>query len=193
MAALHTRRLFAAVVFLASSVVLAIQLVNPSPIMVSVGENGTTVAELGGYFRYRDVGIITVSATLLGATGAYLLLGEATTDGGRRDTTTDAELPDHASTPPNPAMTDGASEIEPSGELLEARRREWERTAERLANKEAEVYETLLAADGVLPQSDIVEETDLSKASVSRALDGLETKNLVERKRRGMGNVVLLR
>lgn len=195
MAALHTRRLFAAVVFVGSSLVLAIQLINPSPIMVSVGDNGTNVAELGGYFRYRDVGIIAVSAALLGASGTYLLFGDTTTAIDRHAAVAEDDPSAHADPgppAPNPAMTDGASEIEPSNELLEARRREWEETADRLANKEADVYETLLAADGVLPQSDIVDETDLSKASVSRALDSLETKNLVERKRRGMGNVVLL-
>jgi len=39
---------------------------------------------------------------------------------------------------------------------------------------------------------DIVEGTDLSKATVSRTLDTLESKDLVERKRKGMSNVVIL-
>ena len=38
-----------------------------------------------------------------------------------------------------------------------------------------------------------VDRTDLSKATVSRMLDSLESKQLLERKRRGMGNVVVLR
>ena len=36
-------------------------------------------------------------------------------------------------------------------------------------------------------------KTVISKAGVSRALDLLESKGLVERKRRGMRNVVLLK
>jgi len=55
-----------------------------------------------------------------------------------------------------------------------------------------QVYKTVLDADGVLPQSEIVDQTELSKATVSRTLDSLEAKDLVERKRRGMGNTVLL-
>lgn len=232
MSALHVRRLFVAAVFLASAVVLALQLVNPSPVMVSVGDNGTEVAELGGYFRYQDVWIITAAAVVLGASGSYLLFGPPPTGTADETSAADTEQPDHTAATANhdpagqtptpdpvsvrqpatttgesPAVADGTGnatpstpsvttatddDTTPSDELLEARKREWEATAERLANKEAEVYESLLDADGVLPQSDIVEETDLSKASVSRALDSLETKNLVERKRRGMGNMVLL-
>ncbi len=48
-------------------------------------------------------------------------------------------------------------------------------------------------SDGIITQSELVEKTGLSKASVSRALDLLESKGLVERRRRGMGNVVLLK
>ena len=186
--ALHSRRLFAAVVFLASTFVLAIQLINPSPVMVRVGENGTSVAELGGYFRYPDVAVIATAACSLGASGTYLLVGDQTDSGTAGDP---AGSPDPS--PPDPALaTDGSPDLEPSDELLDARRQEWAETAERLANNEREIYEAILDADGVLPQSEVVDRTDLSKATVSRELDSLETKNLVERKRRGMGNVVLL-
>lgn len=174
----HLRR-FAMVVFVGSTVVLSVQLINPSPVMVTIGDNTTEVAELGGYFQYRDVAVIAAAASLLGASGTYLLI-----DPDRQQSTTD--------TTEVASSTTNDSTLEPSGELLESRREEWESTAERLANNENEIYETLLEADGVLAQSDIVDETELSKATVSRTLDSLETKNLVERKRRGMGNVVLL-
>lgn len=173
----HGRQLFAAVLFVASTVVLAMQLINPSPIVVSVGEDSTEVAQLSGYFTYLDVAAIASAATLLGATGMYLLLGDAA-----------SEAPEPAA----PASSEQSDELEPSEELLEARRQEWEDTAERLANNEQEIYETILEEDGVIAQSDIVDRTDCSKATVSRSLDSLETKDLVERKRRGMGNMVLL-
>jgi DNA-binding transcriptional ArsR family regulator len=191
MGPLDHRRLFAAAVFLASTTVLAIQVINPSPITVTLGEGGTEVAELGSYFRYRDVAVVAVAACLLGASGTYLLTaGRSPTVGGDRDR--DTRVQRERVEQPAPASTDGGNDLAPSDELLDARRQEWEETADRLANNEHEIYEVLLAADGVLPQSDIVDETDLSKATVSRTLDSLETKNLVERKRRGMGNVVLL-
>ena len=187
MPSLRSKRLFAAVIFLASVVVLAVQLINPSPVMVTAGEDSTNVVEIGGYFQYRHVAVISVASCLLGITGSYLLLAvetgrpaDGTADSGRDEPTTPA------------VSADGGDSVEPSTELLDARKEEWEETARRLSNKEAEVYEALLDADGVLPQSDLVTATDLSKASVSRALDSLEVKNLVERKRRGMGNVVLL-
>ena len=42
-------------------------------------------------------------------------------------------------------------------------------------------------------QGDLVVQSGLSKATVSRTLDLLESKGLVEKRRRGMGNVVLLK
>lgn len=186
----RSKRLLAATVFLGSTVVLALQLINPSPVVVAVGDNGTEVTEeLGEYFLYRDVAIIAISAFSLGVSATYLLTVETANRDNSIWTT------DHSQAEPErPTMTstDGGEKPKPSERLLEARKQEWEETAERLASKEQEVYEALLAADGVLPQSEIVEQTELSKASVSRALDGLEVKNLVERKRRGMGNIVLL-
>lgn len=42
-------------------------------------------------------------------------------------------------------------------------------------------------------QGDLIEKLGFGKAKVSRILDRLENKNLIERKRRGMTNVVILR
>jgi DNA-binding transcriptional ArsR family regulator len=181
--ALQNTDLFAAAVAVASTLVLAVQLITPSPVIVSTGESGTKVTELSGYFTYWDVGVIVVAACLLGVSATYLLVGGRASD--------DAQLAGSPAQAGAPVARDGGG-VDRSDELLEARREEWAETAERLSDKERAVYEAVLDADGVLPQSDVVEQTDLSKASVSRTLDALETRNLVERKRRGMGNVVLL-
>lgn len=42
-------------------------------------------------------------------------------------------------------------------------------------------------------QADIIERTGFGKAKVSRILDRLENKNIIERKRRGMTNIVILK
>ena len=42
-------------------------------------------------------------------------------------------------------------------------------------------------------QSSLVNETKLSKVKVTRILDRLEGKSLIERKRRGMSNVIILK
>ncbi len=62
-----------------------------------------------------------------------------------------------------------------------------------LLPEEKTVYDTLCAADGTAFQSDLVEKTGLDKVKVTRILDRLEGKGLVERKRRGMSNVVILK
>ena len=48
-------------------------------------------------------------------------------------------------------------------------------------------------ADGTIFQSDIVDKSDFTKVKVTRLLDKLEAKQLIERKRRGMTNVVILK
>lgn len=42
-------------------------------------------------------------------------------------------------------------------------------------------------------QADLIEKTDFSKAKITRILDRLEGQNIIERKRRGMTNIVVLK
>ncbi|RZH66416.1 helix-turn-helix transcriptional regulator [Natrinema altunense] len=176
--ALRDTRFITATVLVASTVALVGQLLNPPQLVVASSGPGGDVTTVGSYFTYREVGIVAVAACLLGASGTALLLD------GRSDAGAD---PDRGR-----VATDGSSEGRGSDDLLETRRREWEEQADELGATERVVYEAVLDADGVRPQREIVDETDLSKATVSRTLDSLESKALVERKRRGTGNVVML-
>ena len=63
----------------------------------------------------------------------------------------------------------------------------------KLDEEEKEIIDLLLKEDGSLFQSNIVDKTNYSKVKVTRILDKLEGKQLIERKRRGMTNVVLLK
>ena len=82
----------------------------------------------------------------------------------------------------------------PAGELvLEERKKRWEQIVKTLKSDEQKIYKAIIDSDGIIEQSELPEKTGLSKASVSRALDLLESKGLVERRRRGMGNIVLLK
>mgnify|MGYP003884348277 CR=1 FL=1 len=82
----------------------------------------------------------------------------------------------------------------PVGELiLEERKERWKEIVKTLKEDEQKVYRAIIEADGIIEQSELPEKTGLSKASVSRALDLLESKGLVEKRRRGMGNIVLLK
>ncbi len=51
----------------------------------------------------------------------------------------------------------------------------------------------IIQENGTIFQADLVEKLGFGKAKVSRILDRLEGKGLVERKRRGMTNVVVLK
>jgi uncharacterized membrane protein len=51
----------------------------------------------------------------------------------------------------------------------------------------------LVQESGTIFQADIIEKTGFGKAKVSRILDRLENNGFLERKRRGMTNVVVLK
>lgn len=58
---------------------------------------------------------------------------------------------------------------------------------------EARVVAAINSAGGSVFQSDILKTTGFSKVKVSRLLDKLEHKELIERKRRGMTNLVVVK
>lgn len=62
-----------------------------------------------------------------------------------------------------------------------------------LKSEERSVYDVIAKSDGAAFQTDLVEKTGFSKVKVSRILDKLETKNIVERRRRGMSNIIILK
>jgi DNA-binding transcriptional ArsR family regulator len=76
--------------------------------------------------------------------------------------------------------------------LLEERKQHWEAVAKTLKDDEQTIYQAIID-EGIIAQSQIVEKTGLPKSNVSRVLYVLESKGLIERRRQGMGNVVLLK
>jgi uncharacterized membrane protein len=62
-----------------------------------------------------------------------------------------------------------------------------------LNSDEKLVLGKVIDSQGTIFQSDVVNKTKFPKAKVTRILDKLEGKGLVERKRRGMTNVVILK
>lgn len=58
--------------------------------------------------------------------------------------------------------------------------------------EEKQVF-NLVKENGAMFQADIIEKTGFGKAKVSRIIDRLEGSGLLERKRRGMTNVVVLK
>ena len=62
-----------------------------------------------------------------------------------------------------------------------------------LEGNEKQIFEEIISQDGKVMQSVLVEKSNLSKATVSRILDGLEGKGLIVRQRHGMNNIILLK
>jgi hypothetical protein len=75
----------------------------------------------------------------------------------------------------------------------EAGEQAWPKTLNFLAGDEKTVYGLIVDSGGALFQSEIVEKTGLSKVKVTRTLDKLESRQLLERRRRGLTNIVVLR
>jgi hypothetical protein len=64
---------------------------------------------------------------------------------------------------------------------------------ESLNGDDRRVLELLIESQGTIFQSDVVSKLGLTKVRVTRILDRLEGRSLIERKRRGMTNVVILK
>lgn len=68
-----------------------------------------------------------------------------------------------------------------------------EQNLKLLDTEEKKVYQLLIDNKGTVFQSDLVDKSGFDKVKVTRILDRLEGKQLIQRMRRGMTNVVLLK
>ncbi len=164
---IHGKIVFMAALFVSSVFILGIKLLNPTPIQIFVEGSNATVSQIPGFFTFADVVILILSSFVLCASGMYLLFFDG---------------------------AESNSVEKPAGKIvLEERKKEWEKVSKTLKDDEQKIYKAIIDSDGIVNQSDLTEKTEISKSNVSRALDLLESKGLVERKRRGMGNIVLLK
>lgn len=161
---IHGKTVFMAALFVASVFVLGIKLLNPTPIQIFVEGDNTAISQIPGFFTYSDVIIIVISSLVLATSGLYLL------------------------------FFDSVGIEKPAGRIvLEERKRRWGEISKTLKDDERRIYRAIIDSDGIIEQSELTEKTGLSKSTVSRGLDLLESKGLVERRRRGMGNIILLK
>jgi len=70
---------------------------------------------------------------------------------------------------------------------------DYKKVIDDLNNDEKIIFEKIIESKGTIFQSDLVDQTNLNKVKVTRILDRLEGQGLIERKRRGMTNVVILK
>jgi len=62
-----------------------------------------------------------------------------------------------------------------------------------LDKNEKKVIDLLLSENGAIFQKTLMEKIEIGKVGITRLLDKLEAKQLIERKRRGMNNIVVLK
>lgn len=63
----------------------------------------------------------------------------------------------------------------------------------KLTEEEKKIYDLLHLHEGSMYQSDLIKDTGFSKVYITRVLDKMESKKIIERKRRGMTNIVILK
>jgi uncharacterized membrane protein len=73
-------------------------------------------------------------------------------------------------------------------------RRRWDELLENLSNPdEKRIVSLIIDEGGTIFQSQLVDKSGYSKTKVSLILDRLEAKKILERKRRGMSNAIVLK
>jgi DNA-binding transcriptional ArsR family regulator len=151
-----------------SAFVLALKLLQPASITVEIGPRGnaTVLSSISGVYSFDDVLTVFFSALVAGASATFILL---------------------------PRGVEERAPLSLGETILNDRKAKWQDISKSLKSDEMTVYQTILDSGGIVNQGDLVEKAGLSKATVSRTLDLLESKGLVEKRRRGMGNVVLLK
>jgi uncharacterized membrane protein len=75
----------------------------------------------------------------------------------------------------------------------EVTKENYQKVMSELIDDEKLVLEKIIEAEGTIFQSDLVDKSGFTKVKVTRILDKLEGKAIIERKRRGMTNVVILK
>ncbi|MBI2075890.1 MAG: MarR family transcriptional regulator [Candidatus Aenigmarchaeota archaeon] len=83
--------------------------------------------------------------------------------------------------------------ISRKGEHLEMEAREKTEAVIKKLNKDEQKVFEIVRISGAVFQSELVEKSGLTKVRITRILDKLEAKGLVERKRRGMTNIVTVK
>jgi len=63
----------------------------------------------------------------------------------------------------------------------------------KLDEQEKRIYEIVKNKNGSAYQADLIKETGFSKVKITRILDKLEMKDVLERRRRGMTNIIVLK
>ncbi|MFH1421051.1 MAG: hypothetical protein ABIG30_03780 [Candidatus Aenigmatarchaeota archaeon] len=78
-------------------------------------------------------------------------------------------------------------------EPREITKENYQEIMKKLGNEEKLVLEKIIESKGTIFQSELVGSTGFPKVKITRILDRLEVQGVIERRRRGMSNVVMLK
>ena len=78
-------------------------------------------------------------------------------------------------------------------EFRKIKKEDYKDILNKLDDDERQVFNEIIEENGTIFQSSLVKKTEIGKVKVTRILDRLENKGLIERKRRGMSNIVVLK
>ncbi|MEM2924797.1 MAG: hypothetical protein QXJ68_03820 [Methanocellales archaeon] len=158
--------LLAAIVLILSILIIVDRLLTVPNIQIIL-ENGRAVPlEGASYFSINDVLILIICAWIGGMAFIYLLT--------------------ITTTPPS-KLTAPPEVIKPGGIKPE------EIALDILDGDEKIIYAEIVGSGNGILQRDLVLKTGFSEAKVSRLLDKLERRQLIIRRRHGMGNLIMLK
>jgi len=188
----------ASILFAASIILLGLKISNPDPIQIVIEGREAEVKHNPEIYTQTDLQWATLLSALAG--GSFIYLTTHRTDQAPNTTPTIRGLNPSNSTgvkqggdsgdkgpPPQPAATSDPFNIE------EEKKKMWERIHSGLKGNEKKIYGCILESEGVVPQGDIVRETGLSQGTVSTTLGRLEARDLLEKRKAGITNVIILR
>ena len=149
-----------------SAFIIALKLLQPASVGIYVGSAGNAIliGTAPGLYTFDDVLVVFAASLVAGASTTVLLL---------------------------PWTKESSPTF--SEAILNDRKVKWTEVSRTLKDDQVKVYQAILDVGGLVSQRELVEKTTLSKATVSRALDLLESRGLVEKRRRGMSNMILLK
>lgn len=74
----------------------------------------------------------------------------------------------------------------------QSRTKKYSEAINKMSNEEKIIIKKIIDTNGPTYQADLIRDTGFSKVRIVRILRRLESRDLIERKRRGMSNVVFL-
>lgn len=160
---MEIKTVLAMIGLVASSFALFIKLMLPATVQVIIEGQLVEIRQIPNIYLITDVAVIGASCFVLGEALLYLLL------------------------PYRAVVIRG--EVEPTVAMGR-----WRKMLEGLTSEdERKIYQLIMDENGVIFQGRLVEKSGFSKGKVSLILDRLEARGLLERKRHGMSNVVVLK